>query len=52
MRTKKERIKKEEAKDDIYLNTYTRHLEKRIRNLKTVNLKLKEELKNLQNEKE
>ena len=31
----KERRKKEEAKDEEYLITYTRHLEKRLRNLET-----------------
>ncbi|GAJ16013.1 unnamed protein product, partial [marine sediment metagenome] len=33
----KERRKKEEAKDEEYLITYTRHLEKRLRNLETEN---------------
>jgi len=51
VRKKKDRRKKEERKDEEYLFTYTRHLENRIRNLKTVNLKLKEELKNLLNDK-
>ena len=41
------RKKKEETKDEEYLITYTRHLEKRIRNLKAVNLRLKQELSNL-----
>ena len=35
--TTKERRKKEEAKDEEYLITYTRHLEKRLRNLETEN---------------
>ena len=46
------RKKKEETKDEEYLITYTRHLEKRIRDLKAVNLRLKQELSNLRNEKD
>jgi len=50
--TTKERRKKEETKDEEYIITYTRHLEKRLRNLEAVNLKLKQELNNLRNEKD
>lgn len=49
--------KKKEIKDERYLTTYTRHLEKRLRNLETEKqlidaerLKLEKELKNLRNE--
>ena len=35
--TTKERRKKEETKDEEYIITYTRHLEKRLRNLETEN---------------
>jgi len=50
--TTKERRKKEETKDEEYLFTYTKHLEKRVRNLEVVNKSLKQELNNLQNEKD
>ena len=40
MPTTKERRKKEETKDAEYLITYTRHLEKRLRNLETENQEL------------
>jgi len=50
--TKERRKKKEQAKDEEYLITYTKHLEKRLKNLEAVNLKLKQELNNLQDEKD
>ena len=57
MTTTKERRKKEEAKDEEYLITYTRHLEKRLRNLETEKqlldaerLRLEQELHSLRNE--
>jgi len=50
--TKERRKKKEERKDEEYLITYTSHLEKRLKNLKAVNLQLKQELSNLRNEKD
>jgi len=53
----KERRKKEETKDEEYLITYTRHLEKRLRNLETEKqlldaerLRLEQELHSLRNE--
>ena len=51
-RRKEKRYKKEETKDKEYLITYTRHLEERLRNLEAVNLRLKQELNNLRNEKD
>jgi len=55
--TTKERRKKEETKDEEYLITYTRHLEKRLRNLETEKqlldaerLRLEQELHSLRNE--
>jgi proteasome regulatory subunit len=55
--TTKEKRKKEEAKDEEYLITYTRHLEKRLRNLETEKqlldaerLRLEQELHSLRNE--
>jgi len=55
--TTKEKRKKEEAKDGEYLITYTRHLEKRLRNLETEKqlldaerLRLEQELHSLRNE--
>ena len=57
MTTTKEKRKKEEAKDGEYLITYTRHLEKRLRNLETEKqlldaerLRLEQELHSLRNE--
>ncbi len=57
MTTTKERRKKEETKDEEYLITYTRHLEKRLRNLETEKqlldaerLRLEQELSSLRNE--
>lgn len=57
MTTTKERRKKEETKDEEYLITYTRHLEKRLRNLETEKqlldaerLRLEQELHSLRNE--
>ncbi len=57
MTTTKERKKKEETKDGEYLITYTRHLEKRLRNLETEKqlldaerLRLEQELHSLRNE--
>ncbi|MBY8987104.1 MAG: proteasome-activating nucleotidase [Candidatus Lokiarchaeota archaeon] len=55
--TAKDRRKKEETKDEEYLITYTRHLEKRLRNLETEKqlldaerLRLEQELNSLRNE--
>jgi len=55
--TTKEKRKKEESKDGEYLITYTRHLEKRLRNLETEKqlldaerLRLEQELHSLRNE--
>jgi len=55
--TTKEKKKKEESKDGEYLVTYTRHLEKRLRNLETEKqlldaerLRLEQELHSLRNE--
>jgi len=55
--TTKERRKKEETKDEEYIITYTRHLEKRLRNLETEKqlldaerLRLEQELNSLRNE--
>jgi len=55
--TAKEKRKKEETKDGEYLITYTRHLEKRLRNLETEKqlldaerLRLEQELHSLRNE--
>jgi len=55
--TTKEKKKKEETKDGEYLITYTRHLEKRLRNLETEKqlldaerLRLEQELHSLRNE--
>ena len=57
MNTTKEKRKKEESKDGEYLITYTRHLEKRLRNLETEKqlldaerLRLEQELHSLRNE--
>ncbi len=57
MTTTKEKKKKEESKDGEYLITYTRHLEKRLRNLETEKqlldaerLRLEQELHSLRNE--
>ncbi len=57
MTTTKERRKKEETKDGEYLITYTRHLEKRLRNLETEKqlldaerIRLEQELHSLRNE--
>ncbi len=57
MTTTKDRRKKEETKDGEYLITYTRHLEKRLRNLETEKqlldaerLRLEQELHSLRNE--
>ena len=57
MTTIKEKKKKEETKDGEYLITYTRHLEKRLRNLETEKqlldaerLRLEQELHSLRNE--
>ncbi len=57
MTTTKERRKKEETKDEEYIITYTRHLEKRLRNLETEKqlldaerLRLEQELNSLRNE--
>ncbi|MFX1388790.1 MAG: proteasome-activating nucleotidase [Promethearchaeota archaeon] len=57
MTTTKEKRKKEESKDGEYLITYTRHLEKRLRNLETEKqlldaerLRLEQELHSLRNE--
>lgn len=57
MTTTKDKRKKEEAKDGEYLITYTRHLEKRLRNLETEKqlldaerLRLEQELHSLRNE--
>ena len=57
MTTTKERRKKEETKDQEYLITYTRHMEKRLRNLETEKqlldaerLRLEQELHSLRNE--
>lgn len=57
MTTTKEKKKKEETKDGEYLITYTRHLEKRLRNLETEKqlldaerLRLEQELHSLRNE--
>lgn len=57
MTTTKDRKKKEESKDGEYLITYTRHLEKRLRNLETEKqlldaerLRLEQELHSLRNE--
>ncbi|MHA1241318.1 MAG: hypothetical protein ACTSQU_11065 [Promethearchaeota archaeon] len=53
----KDRLKKEEIKDEEYLITYVRHLEKRLRNLETEKqlldaerLRLEQELSSLRNE--
>jgi len=55
--TIKDKKKKEESKDEEYLITYTRHLEKRLRNLETEKqlldaerLRLEQELHSLRNE--
>jgi proteasome regulatory subunit len=55
--TTKDKKKKEEAKDGEYLITYTRHLEKRLRNLETEKqmldaerLRIEQELHSLRNE--
>jgi len=55
--TTKERRKKEETKDEEYLITYARHLEKRLRNFETEKqlldaerLRLEQELHSLRNE--
>lgn len=57
MTTAKDKKKKEESKDGEYLITYTRHLEKRLRNLETEKqlldaerLRLEQELHGLRNE--
>ncbi|MHA1723560.1 MAG: proteasome-activating nucleotidase [Promethearchaeota archaeon] len=57
MTTIKDKKKKEESKDEEYLITYTRHLEKRLRNLETEKqlldaerLRLEQELHSLRNE--
>ena len=57
MTTIKDKRKREEAKDGEYLITYTRHLEKRLRNLETEKqlldaerLRLEQELHSLRNE--
>ena len=57
MTTTKEKKKREETKDGEYLITYTRHLEKRLRNLETEKqlldaerLRLEQELHSLRNE--
>ena len=57
MTTTKDKRKKEETKDGEYLITYTRHLEKRLRNLETEKqlldaerLRLEQELHSLRNE--
>ena len=57
MTTTKDKRKKEEVKDGEYLITYTRHLEKRLRNLETEKqlldaerLRLEQELHSLRNE--
>ena len=57
MPTTKDKRKREEAKDGEYLITYTRHLEKRLRNLETEKqlldaerLRLEQELHSLRNE--
>ncbi len=57
MTTTKDKRKKEETKDGEYLITYTRHLEKRLRNLETETqlldaerLRLEQELHSLRNE--
>ena len=57
MTTTKERKKKKEIKDEEYLITYVRHLEKRLRNLETEKqlldaerLRLEQELNSLRNE--
>ena len=57
MTTIKEKKKKEDTKDGEYLITYTRHLEKRLRNLETEKqlldaerLRLEQELHSLRNE--
>ncbi|MFX0031205.1 MAG: proteasome-activating nucleotidase [Promethearchaeota archaeon] len=57
MTTTKEKRKKEETKDGEYLITYTRHLEKRLRNLETEKqlldaerIRLEQELHSLRNE--
>ena len=57
MTTTKEKKKKEDSKDGEYLITYTRHLEKRLRNLETEKqlldaerLRLEQELHSLRNE--
>lgn len=57
MTTTKEKKKKEDVKDGEYLITYTRHLEKRLRNLETEKqlldaerLRLEQELHSLRNE--
>lgn len=57
MTTTKDKKKKEETKDGEYLITYTRHLEKRLRNLETEKqlldaerLRLEQELHSLRNE--
>jgi len=46
---KKEKVKVE-AKDGEYLITYTRHLEKKVRNLETENLTLENQIKQLRSE--
>jgi len=55
--SEKSRKKKEESKDEEYIITYTRHLEKRLRNLETEKqlldaerLRLEQELNSLRNE--
>lgn len=57
--TKESRKRREETKDEEYLITYTRHLEKRLRNLETEKqlldaerLRLTQELESLKNEVE
>lgn len=57
MTTTKDKRKREETKDGEYLITYTRHLEKRLRNLETEKqlldaerLRLEQELHSLRNE--
>ena len=45
MTTTKDKRKKEETKDEEYLITYTRHLEKRLRKLEAKNLRLEEQIR-------
>jgi len=48
---KREKVK-DEAKDEEYLITYTRHLEKKLRNLETENLTLENQIKQLRSEEQ